>query len=109
MATKEFVLLADLTHACKDLHNFGLYILQKEYAEHKRFMPLAELFQVVKGLEAYQALSSNHAQQVLRILIQNYRSFFALLQKWKCDPSSVRERPQPRVSWQRTGILLPAL
>lgn len=62
----------------KNLYNSGLYLVRKHYFESKKFLNYYELNKLMvleKNLD-YYALPSKVSQQVLKMIEQNFKSFF---------------------------------
>ena len=51
------------------------------------------LFKVMNQVD-YRALHSHVAQQVLRMLMRDWDSFFKILKKYRNDPTSLKAKPQ---------------
>jgi len=58
------------------------------------YLDYHEMHRRMKDHEAYQALPAKVAQWVLRILDNNWQSFFAALAAWRADPSTFLGRPK---------------
>ena len=80
-ADPRFAAIDAAAFASKNLYNAANYL--NYYELHQR----------MKGHEAYQALPAKVAQWVLRILDQNWQSFFTALAAWQEDPTAFLGRP----------------
>ena len=80
---KTYRILRILTHLSKDLYNLALYVTRKHYELNGSFLPYAKAYHLVKNSEPYKLLPSQVAQQTMKIVERNYRSFFRLLNERK--------------------------
>jgi len=80
---KTYKLLRILAHLSKDLYNLALYVTRKHYELNGSFLPYAKAYHLVKDSEPYKLLPSQVAQQTMKIVERNYRSFFRLLNERK--------------------------
>jgi IS605 OrfB family transposase len=68
-----------LSHKCKNLYNVALYTIRNHFDITGSYISESELFQTIKSHQTYKELHSDNAQLTLRMLRQNFRSFFKLL------------------------------
>ncbi len=68
-----------LTHNCKNLYNYGLYHVRQAFFNDNHYIKYSDLYEQVKSGRDYKSLPSQVAQQVLRLIDKNFKSFFALL------------------------------
>ena len=80
---KTYKLLRILAHLSKDLYNLTLYVTRQYYELNDSFLPYAKVYHLVKNSEPYKLLPSQVAQQTMKIVERNYRSFFRLLNERK--------------------------
>ncbi len=77
----QYKILRDYAHYSNNLYNYGLYIVRQYYFETGKYLGYNKLEKEVKLNENYRLLPVQSAQQILRLLDKNFRSFFALLRK----------------------------
>jgi IS605 OrfB family transposase len=80
---KTYKLLRTLTHLSKDLYNLTLYTVKQHYELNGAFLPYAKAYHLVKDSEPYKLLPSQVAQQTMKIVERNFRSFFHVLKERK--------------------------
>ncbi len=68
----------ELCFLSKNLYNFSLYNIRQEFFNNKKYLCFAENYKLVKSSALYKSMPSRTSNQVLRILDQNFRSFFNL-------------------------------
>ena len=76
-------LFKELTHISKNLYNQALYTIRQKYFNNKKYLNYYNLDKILKNDENYKLLQSGCSQQVLKMVDQNFKSFFALLKKKK--------------------------
>ena len=86
--------LAELCHISKNLYNEGNYIIRQEFFKSDKWIRYTELDKRLKTSENYKALPAQTAQQVLRIVDRNWKSFFRAMKEWKKHPEKFKERPR---------------
>lgn len=81
----------------KNLYNSGLYAQRQNYQQGLGYIPykkLAKTFAASNQTD-YRALPAKVSQQTLKLLDQNYRSFFAALKAYKAHPERFQTCPNP--------------
>ncbi len=81
--------------SAKNLYNLGNYTIRQSWLFGGGYIPYSQLYRLLKGTEAYQALPRKVSQLVLMQLEDNWRSFFAALRAWKATPERFLGRPGP--------------
>lgn len=78
-----YKILDEICFKSKNLYNAGLYAVRQHYFETKKFLNYYDLDKKFKGEknENYYDLPVNVSQQTLKLLTQNFKSFFALIKK----------------------------
>ena len=91
---KLFPFLDDLCFKAKNLYNATLYRIRQEYFNTKQYL---SYYSVQKEFQNnnnpdYRALPVNVSQQIMRVVDQNYKSFFAALKVYsKCKTGQEKE------------------
>ncbi len=62
--------------ASKNLYNAALYEMRQAYIHDGHRLFFNELYHLMKSHEAYKALPAKVAQQVLKLLDKNWKSYF---------------------------------
>lgn len=79
LSSKEYDILKDVTHYSKNLYNQANYEINKYFELNNDYYSYSELCKIGKDLENYIKMPSQVAQQTLKVVIKNWRSFFRLL------------------------------
>jgi putative transposase len=80
--------------ASKNLYNAALYEIRQAFIFNQTYLNYSQMDKRMQSHEAYQALPSKVAQQVLRLLEKNWKSFFEALAEWKEHPEKFKARPR---------------
>nr|BBH87079.1 hypothetical protein KTC_18300 [Thermosporothrix sp. COM3] len=80
--------------ASKNLYNAANYFVRQAFIFQGTYTGYAELFHMLKGHEAYQALPRKVSNDVLRLLDKNWKSFFQAIKAWKAYPERFSGRPK---------------
>lgn len=78
----------------KNLYNYANYQIRQKFIWSKIYLGYNKLYHLVKGTPDYQALPAKVSQQVLKVLDQNYSSFFAANKAYKKAPEQFTGRPK---------------
>lgn len=80
--------------ASKNLYNAALYLVRQSYLFEGRYLDYYAVYARMKDHDAYRGLPAKVAQQVLRLLDQNWQSYFAACLAYQEDPSKFRKHPK---------------
>ena len=82
---KYFNQLIEITRLSKNLYNSGLYAVRQYYFEHKKFLNYVNLNNmfVEQKQQDYYKLPAKVSQQTLKMVEQNFKSFFGSLKSEK--------------------------
>ena len=89
---KEYEILRSLCRASKNLYNFGLYQTRQHLFLNNSFLKYPENYHICKDNENYKFMQSASAQQTLKFVERNMRSYYSLKKladKGKVDPPSL--------------------
>jgi IS605 OrfB family transposase len=78
---QQFNILKDFSHYSNNLYNYSLYICKKYFEETNKYIGYVNLEKEVKNNENYKLLPVQSAQQIVKLIDKNFRSFFVLLNK----------------------------
>ena len=102
-----FPLLAEYCHLAKNLYNHGNYLVRNRFIKNGEWMRYDELDKVLKKdieYPDYRAMpTAQTAQQVLRLLDKNWKSFFAAIKDWKEHKDKYLGRPKLPKYKERTA------
>lgn len=79
-SSRWFFMLAGFCHLAKNLYNHANYLVRTSFAKDGKWLRYAELDKILRNDSAYPDYKSmptaQSAQQVLRLLDKNWKSFF---------------------------------
>lgn len=81
LSSTEFEELSKMTYSSRKLYNSALYLVNNHFKETEHYLGYNELYHQIKTNEHYKVLNSKIAQQILRLVDKDFKSFFTLLQK----------------------------
>ena len=76
---KEYLALRKLSQLSKNMYNVGLYSVRQHFFETKKYFPYKENYHACKSNENYKLMGSAAAQQTLKKVEENFKSFFGVL------------------------------
>jgi putative transposase len=90
----QFAALDQAAFAAKNLYNAANYLVRQSFITGQGYLNYYHVHTLMKGHETYQALPRKVSQQVLRMLDQNWKSFFATMQSYREHPERFTGRPR---------------
>lgn len=93
---KDFATLQLLCRLTKNLYNEGLYAVRRYYFQEKQHLRYESNYHACKTSENYALLSTDIAQQTLKLVDRNFKSFFALIKKVKSGSYQFNQVKLPR-------------
>jgi putative transposase len=93
-----------LCHLSKNLFNEANYIVRQELFASGKWIRYAALANTLKASENYKALPAQTAQQTLKLLDRNWKSFFNAMKVWKAHPELFKARPRPPHYKAKEGV-----
>ena len=86
LTKQEYVALKTLCRLSKNLYNATLYAIRQYYFTEKKYLRYESAYHALKDNENYKLLNTDIAQQTMKVVDRNFKSFFALINKAKqCD------------------------
>lgn len=76
---QEYLALRRLSHLSKNMYNVGLYSVRQHYFETKKYLNYNKNYHLCKTNENYTLMGTAAAQQTLKKVEENFKSFFGLL------------------------------
>lgn len=78
-----YKVLLDYSIYSNNLYNYAQYVCRQYYFSTNQYIGINQLSLQVSSNQNYKLLPAQSAQQIIRQVDKNYRSFFALLRKKK--------------------------
>ena len=95
LSKEEFKILKYLCHIAKNLKNQAIYNVRQHYFNNKKYLSYNENYKMLKNSENYKKLNSNMALQILKVVDESFKSFFALLKLAKNDQYNFKDIKLP--------------
>ena len=81
LSKSEYLVLRELCRVSKDLYNQALYEIRQEYFRSKKHLNYYGVCKKLQGTENYSLLQAQMSQQTLKVVDENFKSFFGLIRK----------------------------
>ncbi len=101
--TKKTTNISCLCHLSKNIYNLANYYVRQEFFYLGNWLRYYDLWYMLKDKEAYKKLPSQTAQQILRLVDKNWKSFFNSLKEWRAQPKPYQNRPKPPKYKKKNG------
>lgn len=83
LTKEEYSLLRDMCRYSNNLYNVALYNVRQYYFKEKKFLKYESNYHECKDNENYKLIQAGVAQQILKVVDRNFKSFFQLIRKAK--------------------------
>jgi putative transposase len=97
----QFERLKELTYHAKNLYNQSLWTLRQAYEATGKYFSYPQMDKAMKQVENlegevnYRLLKSKVAQQTLRRVDKNFKSFFNAAKDFQKNPNKYKGKPKP--------------
>ena len=109
-SNKYFSLLMDFCHRSKNLYNHANYLVRKQFFEDGSWLKYNALDKLLKQdteFPDYKSMpTAQSAQQTLRLLDKNWKSFFKSIKDWSRHKEKYHGRPKPPKFLKKTDNYL---
>lgn len=93
-----FEMLEEFCYLAKNLYNHANFLIRQEYFNTQKTIGYSKLDKILKEDKEYTDYrnmpTAQTAQQVLRMVDSEWKSFFALVKDWVANPSKYRGKPR---------------
>lgn len=86
--------LARLCHLAKNLYNLANFHYRQFFFKLEEFLSYYDLQVILKDHEAYKAFPAQTSQQILRLVIQNWKAYWRALKEYQNHPSKFFAKPK---------------
>jgi putative transposase len=85
----------ELLFKSKNLYNRANYEIREKFIKNSEFLNYITLQKIAQNIfDSYKELPAKVSQQTLKLLDQNWKSFFASIKDWSQNPSKYLGRPK---------------
>lgn len=96
-------ILNHFSHLTNNLYNHANFIVRQNFFNNlnekgkSKYLSFYQMDKIIRHMneENYQQLPKQTAQQTLKVLHQNWQSFFQSIKDYKTNPSKYKGRPKP--------------
>lgn len=93
-----YELICDFTHKSKNLYNHANFLVRQEFINNDKWLKYNELDKILKKdleFDDYRKMpTAQSAQQVLRLLEKNWKSFFKAIKDWTKNKEKYLGKPK---------------
>ena len=86
--------LSKLCHLAKNLYNLANWYYRQDFFTLHSYLSYYDLDFILKDKEAYRVLPSQTSQQVLKLVVRNWKSYFKALKEYGVNPFKFRAKPK---------------
>lgn len=93
-----YPMLSDFTHKSKNLYNHANFLVRDEFIRNNRWLRYGEIDKILKAdleFDDYKQMPTvQSAQQILRLLEKDWKSFFTAIKDWSKNKDKYLGRPK---------------
>lgn len=94
----------ELAFKSKNLYNSANYICRQHFFDTKKIYTLPTLYHLIKDSDAYRALPTKVSKQIVKKLVESWRSYKEAHKDWVLNPDKYRSTPRiPRYKDKTNG------
>ncbi|MFX1412126.1 MAG: RNA-guided endonuclease InsQ/TnpB family protein [Promethearchaeota archaeon] len=86
--------LSKLCHLAKNLHNVANWYVRQDFLTLDNHLTYYDLDFILKRTQAYQNLPSQTAQQILKYVSRNWKSYFRSLEQYRSNFKKFNKKPK---------------
>ncbi|HEY5562303.1 MAG TPA: transposase [Clostridiaceae bacterium] len=96
LSSDEYKALRKLCSFSKNIYNVALYNVRQYFFAEKKFLTYENNYHLCKANENYALLNSNSAEQIIKVVDRNFKSFFALIKMARKGEYQYKDISLPR-------------
>lgn len=95
-SNKNYEAIKEICHKSKNLYNYANYILRQSFFETRKLPNEYDLIKILtaQNQDDYRSLPAQTAQQTIKLLFKNWKSFFKAVKAYQQDKSKFKARPR---------------
>jgi len=86
--------LSKLCHLAKNLYNSSNWYFRQDFFKLENILSYYDLDFILKHKEAYRNLPAQTSQQILKLIIRNWKSYFRTIKEYRQDYRKSQKRPR---------------
>lgn len=97
-------LIDDYCFKVKNLYNYANYLIRQEFINNGNLIKEYDLSKMCQSADCYKELMGQTAQQTIKLLSKNWKSFFASIKDWSKHKENYTGRPKlPKYKHKTNG------
>lgn len=89
-----YSVINDYSIRSNNMYNYANYVIRQDFIKNNNWPRYQQLQKDLKDSDPYKQLMSQASQCVLQVLDRNWKSYFAAMKDWKCNPSKYLGMPK---------------
>ena len=89
-----YTLIDDYCFKVKNLYNYANYLLRQEFITNGKYIKEHDLDKMCQPAECYKTIMAQTAQQTIKLLSKNWKSFFVSIKDWSKNKDKYTGRPK---------------
>ena len=87
--------LSTLCHQAKNLYNRANFLFKASLNQQNKILNYLDLYKLLKLEVCYKVLPAQTAQQTLKMVSGNWKSYFLAKKEWIQNPNKFNSKPKP--------------
>ena len=105
-----YEMIDDYCFKVKNLYNYANYLVRQEFINNGKWIREYDLSKMCQSSESYKDIMGQTAQQTIKLLSQNWKSFFVSIKDWSKNKEKYNGRPKlPKYKHKTNGIYIAVL
>ena len=101
---KLYDMIDDYCFKVKNLYNYANYLVRQEFITNGKWIKEYDLSKMCQSVDCYKDIMSQTAQQTIKLLSKNWKSFFASIKDWSKHKDKYTGRPKlPKYKHKTNG------
>ena len=99
-----YEMIDDYCFKVKNLYNYANYLVRQEFINNGKWIREYDLSKMCQSSESYKDIMGQTAQQTIKLLSQNWKSFFVSIKDWSKNKEKYNGRPKlPKYKHKTNG------
>lgn len=99
-----YEMIDDYCFKVKNLYNYANYLVRQEFINNGKWIREYDLSKMCQSSEGYKDIMGQTAQQTIKLLSQNWKSFFVSIKDWSKNKEKYNGRPKlPKYKHKTNG------
>ncbi len=90
---KSSLKLSQLCHKAKNLYNLANWYFRQDFFNLNNILSYYDLDFIIKHKEAYKNLPAQTSQQILKLVMRNWKSYFKSIRTYRKNYEKFKRRP----------------